>query len=85
MRNCKWSLQTFCYLAEIAEYFGTIGIIKTDKKTKGPKIWLYRDKVSGSLKGDGTVRCVSERVPAAVAAGLAAHTHAAKLLIAEFP
>ncbi|KXZ53901.1 hypothetical protein GPECTOR_6g819 [Gonium pectorale] len=40
---------------DIAEYFGSIGIIKIDKKTKKPKIWLYRDKATGALKGDGTV------------------------------
>jgi hypothetical protein len=26
-----------------------------DKKAKKPKIWLYRDKETGALKGDGTV------------------------------
>lgn len=26
----------------LAEYFGSIGIIKLDKKTKKHKIWLYR-------------------------------------------
>lgn len=41
--------------ADLAEYFGSIGIIKIDKKTRKPKIWLYRDKVTGELKGDGTV------------------------------
>lgn len=40
---------------EIAEYFGSIGVIKVDKKARRPKIWLYRDKQSGGLKGDGTV------------------------------
>uniref|UniRef100_A0A7S0YJD3 RRM domain-containing protein n=1 Tax=Polytomella parva TaxID=51329 RepID=A0A7S0YJD3_9CHLO len=40
---------------EIAGYFGSIGILKIDKKTKRPKIWLYRDKSTGELKGDGTV------------------------------
>lgn len=30
---------------DVEEYFGSIGIIKTDKKTRGKKIWLYRDKV----------------------------------------
>ncbi len=39
----------------LAEYFGSIGIIKLDKKTKKLKIWLYRDKATGQLKGDGTV------------------------------
>lgn len=41
--------------ADIKEYFGAIGVIKFDKKTKKDKIWLYRDKTTGELKGDGTV------------------------------
>ena len=41
--------------ADVEELFGSIGIIKLDKKTKGKKIWLYRDKATGALKGDGTV------------------------------
>ena len=41
--------------ADIAEYFGTIGVLKQDKKARKPKIWLYRDKDTGGLKGDGTV------------------------------
>jgi RNA-binding protein FUS len=41
--------------SSLAEYFGSIGIIKLDKKTKNKKIWLYRDKGTGELKGDGTV------------------------------
>lgn len=41
--------------ADIETYFGSIGIIKKDKKTKKSKIWLYRDKTTGELKGDGTV------------------------------
>lgn len=40
---------------DVEEFFGSIGIIKTDKKTRGKKIWLYRDKATGALKGDGTV------------------------------
>ncbi len=30
-------------------------VIKQDKKLKKPKIWLYRDKETNALKGDGTV------------------------------
>lgn len=41
--------------ADIAEYFGSIGIIKMDKKTKTKKIWIYRDKGTGVAKGDATV------------------------------
>lgn len=40
---------------EIEEFFGSIGIIKTDKKTRGKKIWIYRDKATGAPKGDATV------------------------------
>lgn len=41
--------------SEVAQFFGTIGMIKIDKKKKAPKIWLYRDKATGMLKGDATV------------------------------
>jgi RNA recognition motif-containing protein len=41
--------------ADLAEFFGSIGIIKLDKKTKGKKIWVYRDKATGEPKGDATV------------------------------
>jgi RNA-binding protein FUS len=40
---------------DVADFFGSIGVIKIDKKTRGKKIWLYRDKATGQLKGDGTV------------------------------
>eukprot|EP00200_Dunaliella_tertiolecta_P020012 CAMPEP_0202405404 /NCGR_PEP_ID=MMETSP1128-20130828/6988_1 /ASSEMBLY_ACC=CAM_ASM_000463 /TAXON_ID=3047 /ORGANISM="Dunaliella tertiolecta, Strain CCMP1320" /LENGTH=106 /DNA_ID=CAMNT_0049010079 /DNA_START=87 /DNA_END=403 /DNA_ORIENTATION=+ len=40
---------------EVGEFFGSIGLLKQDKKTKQPKIWLYRNKDTGALKGDGTV------------------------------
>ncbi|XP_016186803.1 transcription initiation factor TFIID subunit 15 isoform X1 [Arachis ipaensis] len=39
----------------LAEYFGTIGLIKKDKRTGRPKIWLYRDKETNEPKGDATV------------------------------
>jgi hypothetical protein len=37
---------------DLEEYFGSIGVIKTDKKTRGKKIYMYRDKATGALKGD---------------------------------
>ncbi|CAK0743944.1 hypothetical protein CVIRNUC_001509 [Coccomyxa viridis] len=40
---------------DIAAHFGSIGLLKEDKKKNKPKIWLYRDKGSNQLKGDGTV------------------------------
>ncbi|KAG4403464.1 hypothetical protein GLYMA_01G117501v4 [Glycine max] len=39
----------------LVEYFGTIGLIKKDKRTGRPKIWLYRDKETNEPKGDATV------------------------------
>ncbi|EIE25454.1 hypothetical protein COCSUDRAFT_61671 [Coccomyxa subellipsoidea C-169] len=39
----------------IATHFGSIGLLKQDKKKGKPKIWLYRDKATNALKGDGTV------------------------------
>ncbi|KAF6160782.1 hypothetical protein GIB67_035983 [Kingdonia uniflora] len=39
----------------LAEFFGTIGLLKKDKRTGQPKIWFYRDKVTNEPKGDATV------------------------------
>ncbi|XP_074273580.1 transcription initiation factor TFIID subunit 15 [Silene latifolia] len=39
----------------LAEFFGTIGLIKKEKRTGRPKIWLYRDKVTQEPKGDATI------------------------------
>ncbi|XP_024956353.1 transcription initiation factor TFIID subunit 15 isoform X2 [Citrus sinensis] len=39
----------------LAEYFGTIGLLKKDKRTGRPKVWLYRDKSTNEYKGDATV------------------------------
>ena len=36
--------------AEVATHFGSIGVLKIDKKKEKPKIWLYRDKATGGLK-----------------------------------
>ncbi|XP_011300491.1 RNA-binding protein cabeza isoform X3 [Fopius arisanus] len=40
---------------EICQHFGAIGIIKNDKRTGKPKIWVYRDKNTGKPKGEATV------------------------------
>ncbi|XP_078656183.1 uncharacterized protein LOC144902555 isoform X5 [Branchiostoma floridae x Branchiostoma belcheri] len=39
----------------LTSHFGSIGIIKMDKKTHKPKIWIYKDKMSGAPKGEATV------------------------------
>ena len=35
---------------EIGAHFGSIGVVREDKKRGKPKIWLYRDKTTGALK-----------------------------------
>mmetsp|Transcript_6540 Transcript_6540/g.15713 ORF Transcript_6540/g.15713 Transcript_6540/m.15713 type:complete len:288 (-) Transcript_6540:571-1434(-) len=42
---------------EVAKFFGQLGTIKMDKKKRppAPKVWLYKDKETGVLKGDGTI------------------------------
>lgn len=40
---------------QLADYFGSIGIVKMDKKTGKHKVWIYRDKASGKPKGEATV------------------------------
>ncbi|KAJ3299745.1 hypothetical protein HDU76_006232, partial [Blyttiomyces sp. JEL0837] len=53
---------------QLVDHFKTIGIIKTDKKLRppGPKVWIYKDKVTQMPKGDATV--TYEDPPAAQAA-----------------
>ena len=51
--------------AEIAAHFGSIGIIKIDKKKEKPKIWCYTDKSTGSFKvhaASGRVACLASRL-----------------------
>ncbi|KAH8235775.1 hypothetical protein KR032_007420 [Drosophila birchii] len=40
---------------DIETHFGAIGIIKKDKRTMKPKIWLYKNKETGASKGEATV------------------------------
>jgi len=40
---------------ELISHFGSIGLIKTDKKTRKPKIWIYKDKETGKPKGEVTI------------------------------
>lgn len=35
---------------DLAAHFGSIGMLKEDKKRGKPKIWLYRDKATNVLK-----------------------------------
>ncbi|UYV68396.1 FUS [Cordylochernes scorpioides] len=40
---------------DLAEHFGSIGVIKIDKKTNKQKIWIYKDKHTGRGKGEATI------------------------------
>ncbi|KAK2169763.1 hypothetical protein LSH36_7g12089 [Paralvinella palmiformis] len=40
---------------QLADYFGSIGVIKADRRTGGPRIFIYTDKVTGKPKGEATV------------------------------
>lgn len=40
---------------EINNHFGSIGIIKKDKRTQKPKIWIYRNKETNTGKGECTI------------------------------
>lgn len=40
---------------QLNEYFGQIGLVKIDKNTRNPKIWIYKDKTSGKGKGEATL------------------------------
>jgi hypothetical protein len=42
----------------LIQFFGQIGQIKPDKKSRVPnakKVWIYKDKSTGKPKGDATV------------------------------
>lgn len=42
----------------LLKFFGQIGQIKDDKKSREPgkkKVWIYKDKNTGAPKGDATV------------------------------
>lgn len=40
---------------EIAEYFGQAGVVRTDKQTGLPLVWIYKDIKTGLPKGDAIV------------------------------
>ncbi|GES88509.1 RNA-binding protein cabeza-like isoform X2 [Rhizophagus clarus] len=40
---------------KLAETFGSLGLLKIDRKTQKPKIWIYYDKVTRLPKGDATL------------------------------
>ncbi|PNF31967.1 hypothetical protein B7P43_G06566 [Cryptotermes secundus] len=40
---------------DIQQHFGAIGVIKMDRRSGKPKIWMYKDKITGKPKGEATV------------------------------
>ncbi|CAF2404410.1 unnamed protein product [Rotaria sp. Silwood2] len=40
---------------DIQEAFSTVGPIKTDERSGGPKIWIYKDRMTGEGNGRATV------------------------------
>merc|ERR1719336_2514956 len=40
---------------DIEQFFGSIGVIKLDKKTRTKKIWIYKDRSTGISKGECTI------------------------------
>merc|ERR1719382_1007090 len=39
----------------LPHFFGSIGVIKNDKRTGKPKIWIYKNRDTGEQKGEATV------------------------------
>ncbi|ESO97607.1 hypothetical protein LOTGIDRAFT_59711, partial [Lottia gigantea] len=39
----------------LVQHFGSIGVIKMDKRTDSAKVWIYKDKSTGVPKGEATV------------------------------
>jgi len=48
-----------CKVPELVQYFSSVGEIKIDRETKKPRIWLYKDKVSGQQTGEATITYTS--------------------------
>ncbi|XP_070204748.1 RNA-binding protein cabeza-like isoform X5 [Littorina saxatilis] len=44
-----------CSEEAMVQHFGSIGVIKTDKRTGLPKVWIYKDKNTGVPKGEATI------------------------------
>lgn len=40
---------------QILDIFSTVGTIKTDERSGGPKIWIYKDRDTGEANGRATV------------------------------
>ena len=40
---------------DIASFFGSVGVIKNDRRTGKPNIWIYKNRDTGEQKGEATV------------------------------
>lgn len=52
---------------ELAKHFGSIGVIKIEKKKQKPRIVIYRDKVTNEQKGDA---CITYEDPHAASSAI---------------
>ena len=43
------------YMTTFFQFFGSIGVIKTDKRTGKQNIWIYKDRNTNQQKGEATV------------------------------
>ena len=59
MNSLAWKMLVFCEarpsLGALDEPNLFYGHEQKDKKTGGPKIWLYRDKATDTSKGEATI------------------------------
>ena len=40
---------------DIVSFFGSVGVIKNDRRTGKPNIWIYKNRDTGEQKGEATV------------------------------
>lgn len=45
---------------QLYDIFSTVGPIKTDDRSGGPKIWIYKDRMTGEANGRATVTFTSD-------------------------
>ena len=46
-------------IKDVVRYFSTVGRIKLDRESRSPRVWLYKNKVTGELTGEATVTYVN--------------------------
>ena len=46
-------------IKDVVRYFSTVGRIKLDRESRSPRVWLYKNKVTGELTGEATITYVN--------------------------